>query len=59
MNILSIDIGIKHLAHSLLHLENNKVTILDWEVINLTDEEPVKCLLCDNKATYNLSLIHI
>jgi hypothetical protein len=53
MNILSIDIGIKHLAHCLLHLENNKVTILDWEVINLTDEEPVKCLLCDNKATYN------
>ena len=25
MNILSIDIGIKHLAHCLLHLENNKV----------------------------------
>ena len=53
MNILSIDIGIKHLAHCLLHLENNKVTILDWELINLTDEEPIKCHLCDKKATYS------
>tara|TARA_B100001758_G_scaffold247874_1_gene267981 strand:+ start:18660 stop:19487 length:828 start_codon:yes stop_codon:yes gene_type:complete len=52
MNILSIDIGIKHLAHCLLHLENNKVTIIDWEVINLTNEEPPKCQICGKKASY-------
>ena len=55
MNILSIDIGIKHLAHCLLHLENNKVTILDWEVINLTNEEPPICQTCGTKATYESS----
>lgn len=55
MNILSIDIGIKNLAHCLLHLENNKVTIVDWEVVNLTKEEPVKCEMCENKATYTCS----
>ena len=55
MNILSIDIGIKHLAHCLLHLEDNKVTILDWEVVNLTKEEPIKCEMCQNKATYTCS----
>ena len=55
MNILSIDIGIKHLAHCLLHLEDNKVTILDWEVVNLTNEEPIKCEMCQNKATYTCS----
>lgn len=52
MNILSIDIGIKHLAHCLLHLENNIITIVDWEVINLTNEEPPICQTCGKKATY-------
>ena len=55
MNILSIDIGIKHLAHCLLHLDNNKVTILDWEIINLTNEEPPICQTCGKKATYESS----
>ena len=55
MNILSIDIGIKHLAHCLLHLEHNKVTILDWEVINLTNEEPPICQTCGKKASYESS----
>lgn len=55
MNILSIDIGIKNLAHCLLHLENNKATIIEWEVVNLTKEEPVKCEMCENKATYTCS----
>jgi len=52
MNILSIDIGIKNLAHCLLHLENNKLTIVDWEVVNLTNEEPPICQTCGKKATY-------
>tara|TARA_B110000467_G_C18238877_1_gene433325 strand:+ start:280 stop:1107 length:828 start_codon:yes stop_codon:yes gene_type:complete len=55
MDILSIDIGIKYLAHCLLHLENNKVTIVDWEVINLTNEEPVNCKTCGKKASYKCS----
>jgi hypothetical protein len=52
MNILSIDIGIKHLAHCLLQVEHDKITILDWEVINLTNEEPLLCGVCGKKATY-------
>ena len=36
MNILSIDIGIKHLAHCILRIQDNVVTILDWDVLDLT-----------------------
>ena len=38
MLILSIDIGIKNIAHCLLNIEDKVVTIVDWEVVNLTSE---------------------
>lgn len=52
MNILSIDIGIKHLAHCILRIQDNLVTILDWDVLDLTNEEIPKCNFCNKNATY-------
>jgi len=52
MFILSIDIGIKHLAHCLLNIEDKTVTIVDWEVINLTKEAAL-CHKCGKKATFS------
>ena len=51
MNIVSIDIGIKHLAHCLLHMENGEMKIIDWEVVNLTEEPPV-CATCGKNASF-------
>ena len=38
MLYLSWDIGIKNLAYCLVRYENNKIEIVDWEVINLFSE---------------------
>jgi len=48
MRVLSIDIGIKHLAHCLFDV-SDKIAILDWDVIDLT--EGCTCV-CSKKATY-------
>lgn len=48
MFVLSIDIGIKHLAHCLFHIEN-EIKIIEWDVINLTVERV--CTTCGKKAT--------
>ena len=61
MKILSWDVGIKNLAYCLIDTElNNK--ILDWNVINLVDDEDLKCYgfisstnersECSKKVTY-------
>ena len=47
MKVLSIDIGIKHLAHCLF----DDTTIVDWDVIDVTDE--CKCA-CSKGATHQL-----
>ena len=49
MLILSIDIGIKNLAHCLLNIDDIVVTILDREVVNLTSESRT-CVVCGKKA---------
>ena len=49
MLVLSIDIGMKHLAHCLLRVEDT-VQIKDWDVIDLTDTP--KCDRCVKAATY-------
>ena len=41
MKVLSIDIGIKHLAHCLF--ETEPFCIVDWDVIDLTDEHVCTC----------------
>ena len=42
MKVLSIDIGIKHLAHCLFDISES-VSIIDWDVIDLTDEHVCAC----------------
>jgi hypothetical protein len=42
MKVLSIDIGIKHLAHCLFDISDT-LRIVDWDVIDLTDEHVCAC----------------
>jgi hypothetical protein len=44
MIVLSIDVGMKNLAHCLLTVEESKVEILDWDVVDLT--MTAKCFKC-------------
>ena len=39
MRLISYDIGINNLAYCLLEYENNKLTILDWNVLSLLQKE--------------------
>ena len=48
MLYLSWDIGIKNLAYCLVRYENNKIEIVDWEVINLFSEKIIKKQICKN-----------
>tara|TARA_X000000368_G_scaffold88406_1_gene67372 strand:- start:1534 stop:2181 length:648 start_codon:yes stop_codon:yes gene_type:complete len=43
MYILSIDVGIKNLAHCLVNLENQSYKIILWDSINLSDGIQPKC----------------
>ena len=55
MNILSWDVGIKHLAYNLseytMNLETNKIdlNIKQWNIINLSLE---KCSFCEKDGNY-------
>lgn len=52
MNLLSIDVGIKNLALCLFNIENKEnYEILDWNVINLCNEEKINCI-CGKPAKY-------
>ena len=48
MIIISIDVGIKNLAYCILQL-NEKIEILDWNIINLTNIEENNEKLINNK----------
>ena len=50
--ILSFDVGIINLAYCLFTKENNKLKILDWNIINLTNRESTKCK-CGLKASFS------
>lgn len=43
MKLLSWDVGIINLAYCLLEYDNNQLSILDWDVINLTNRDNEKC----------------
>jgi len=49
MKVLSIDIGMRHLAHCLLEVEGG-IKIQDWDVIDLTTSEC--CFRCSKAAFY-------
>jgi hypothetical protein len=48
MYVLSIDVGMQHLAHCLL-LVDGDVAVIDWDVVDLTGSQ--KCFQCVKKAT--------
>ena len=64
MLYLSWDIGIKNLAYCLVRYEDNKIEIVDWEVINLFSEKVIKKRICigylkdGNKCQKNASYYH-
>lgn len=54
MRILSIDVGLLNLAYCIIELINNETndfTIIDWGIINVSDEIK-KCNMCKNPAKY-------
>jgi hypothetical protein len=48
---MSFDVGIKNMAYCIFSIENNVVSLKDWNVLNLMDEkeEPKKCNCIINK----------
>jgi len=54
MRVLSWDVGIINLAYCLIDMD--KITtnykIIDWDVINLTDRDKMKCFQCNNNPFY-------
>jgi hypothetical protein len=53
MLILSIDIGLKNLAHCLLQHQETTMQIIDWGVVDLTDAP--KCHRCVKAASYRMA----
>lgn len=54
MNIVSIDIGIKNLAICIIKINQNNFEIIYWNVINLCDDTPKKCIYINkNKSCTN------
>ena len=51
MLVLSIDIGITHLAHCLVSVTDT-FQIMDWDVINLTERNKMKCFQCNKNPFY-------
>lgn len=57
MLILSFDVGIINLAYCLFTKNNDKWSIIEWDIINLTDRESSKCA-CGLKASFIHNNIH-
>ena len=49
MRVLSIDIGIRNLAHCLMSVADKKVAIHDWDVVDLTGNDGATCCHMDKK----------
>ena len=58
MKVLSWDVGIINLAFCLIdyNKETKDFIILDWDIINLTDREKMKCTECNANPSYYQSL---
>ena len=52
MRLLSIDVGIKNLAHCLLDVKDGALSLAGWEVVDLTN--PVPCA-CGKKALHQVA----
>ena len=53
MKILSIDPGIKHLAFCLFEIVETKMSIISWDIINLSEEEVFLCKFIDKNIVCN------
>jgi hypothetical protein len=51
MKVLSWDVGVLNLAYCLINYKENDFEILDWDIINLTDREKLKCKVCKKNAS--------
>ena len=49
MRLLSWDVGIINLSYCLIEYDKQLLTwkIIDWDIINLTDRDKIKCFQCD------------
>lgn len=54
MRVLSWDVGIINLAYCLIdmNMDTKKYKIINWEVINLTDRDKMKCFHCNLNPSY-------
>ena len=54
MKVLSWDVGIINLAYCLIdyNKETKDYKILDWDIINLTDRDKMKCTECNANPSY-------
>jgi hypothetical protein len=54
MKVLSWDVGIINLAYCLIdyNKETKEFKILDWDIINLTDRDKMKCTECNANPSY-------
>jgi hypothetical protein len=54
MKVLSWDVGIINLAYCLIdyNKETKEYKILDWDIINLTDREKMKCTECNANPSF-------
>ena len=51
MKILSWDVGIINLAYCLIDVSGESWSIDDWDIINLTNRESLKCVTCGKNAS--------
>lgn len=58
MRVLSWDVGIINLAFCLIDYDSStkKFKIIDWNVINLTDRDKMKCFKCNANPSYYQSI---
>lgn len=52
MKILSIDPGIINLSYTFFEIVNNKITIIDWDIINIIESTYCSVDKCKKKAAY-------
>ena len=54
MRVLSWDVGIINLAYCLIDFKSEKDwKIIDWNIINLTDRDKIKCKVCKKNPTFS------
>jgi hypothetical protein len=51
MKIISFDVGIVNLAYCIFEIKDNNYSIIDWNVINLCNENNRICRYSDNKGS--------